>query len=505
LYPGCPRLLWSFGFCLLYLIATPLTVAADSSQLELWFEYDGHPVELSAPPQIDCLQQKTRMVFDCAAYRDDHSGRYWIARPPSGDYVLRVRVDQNKNNDSLMPGDLYRDYPFRVEPGTSGPFLVSLQKVLALQRPVSSSVPVEGLNRGCEEKLGFSVPIFSLFPRAGIDFSWQPLSSGSHYQYSLWRVRCRDGFPLEQVYLRNTRKNHVLASIPPSAPGEFYRLEVQAVHDQTATGRLILHDASGGTDSALQFVVTDPLIDRRWIYYGAAGLPVLFLLWLIAGLFQGPAVTPESQVDDIRRRRPLKPYLVTLLLMLLGAGGYSQRATLSGWLEQGWLVAAGAVELGWNSYAGEQQDREVATQGDATVRTGAQVKSEPPRLQGRWQGVVISSTPRPFTGSRRRAEIRLQLDEDSAQVAFLQNGHWREVTGKAFQVQRLGDGVTLFGHIHRKHQSELWTISIQRRKQPGLGLSLDRMITRRDPTGGSRDSQRLRASGEVLRVSADEL
>lgn len=37
-YPGCPRLWWSFGFGLFTLIATPLTLAAEDAQLELWFE-----------------------------------------------------------------------------------------------------------------------------------------------------------------------------------------------------------------------------------------------------------------------------------------------------------------------------------------------------------------------------------------------------------------------------------------------------------------------------------
>lgn len=483
--PLLPSRLLLLLFCC-YLPALP---AAGGGMLELWFEYDGRPASLNSEPLIACLEQEGRRPFNCRSYRSD-DGRYWVERPGPGRYLLQISVDQNRGNGPRQPGDLYREYPFRVNAGTTGPLLVSLHQLIALQEPASSAAAVPGVTAGCEHKPEYSAALLALFPAAQLDFSWQPLDGAARYHYKLWRVRCSDGMRMEQVFYRQTQNSRITEAVPPNRPGEYYRFELSAVNDGQTIGQLLLQDGQGRTAGEFHFVVSDPLIDRSWLYYLLALLLLLFLFWVVVGAWRGRASGKRMpQASDIRRRRSFRPLLL-LVLLAVGATAYWQRESLRPWLEQAWPEALALLQQGREWLEGDEP-----TTPSVGEKAAASVLSE-----GRWRGIIVSASREPFSGEERRAEIRLEVAGNTARVALLQQGRWQDVTAGAFTLQPAGSGVTLFGHRRAADRSELWTISIPEIEGPVLRLSLDRMITRRDTAGRAVSSERRQASGELRKI-----
>lgn len=486
-----PRSLVFALLCMLYL---PAAFPAGSGMLELWFEYDGHPVKLASDPDVHCFRQPGMVPVSCSLYRSD-DGRYWVTRPEPGRYLMRLSVDENKTNPPLQPGDLYRDYPFRIERSTTGPLLISLHRLLALHQPQDNRAALPDQAGGCDNKPTYSAAILALFPSAEVDFAWQPLGADARYRYTLWRVRCSDDMRLEQVFYRQTARSGVSEAIPPNESGQYYQLELNAVSDNQTIGELMLHDGKGGRVGEYRFIVRDPLIDRSWLYYLMGMLLLLFIGWVVVGALRSRPVTPVEKPERKQRPRGLRPALLLGLLLALGASGYLQREQLLPWLEQRVPELQQLAYNGWD-WVRDKSGASSAVAAEPSRLNVAQPR-QPVRQRAEWRGVIVSASATPFIGQSRRAEIRLRITGDTAEVAFLESGKWVAATGSAFRRQPSGEGMTLFGHRRGAGYSELWSISIPDTSDAEWSLAMDRMITRRGPAGGVLSFERKRASGEL--------
>lgn len=490
---GGLRVLRSLIVTLLLSLYLPAAFPASGKLLELWFEFDGHPVKLDSDPELHCYRQPGMQPFACSLYKSD-DGRYWVTRPEPGRYLLRVSVDANRANSPALPGDLYRDYPFRVDRSTTGPLLISLHRLLALQQPQSNAAALSGQSGGCKGKPSYSAAILALFPSAQIDFAWQPVADDASYQYTLWRVRCSDGMRLEQVFYRQTTKSMVTEAIPPNEAGQYYQLELKAVSDNQTIGELMLHDGNGGSVGEYRFVVRDPLIDRSWLYYALGLLTLLFVGWVVIGALRSRPPAPPAATDH-KPSGLWRPTVLTLLLLGAGTAGYLQREPLISWLEQGkpelQRLAQNTEE--WLRSAGSTTEAVAATpMAEAKAPSGALARDS-----GEWRGVIVSASDTPFVGSSRRAEVRVRLGSGGAQVFFRQGDQWLDVTGSRFIRQPSGEGMTLFGHRRGPDYSELWSISIPDTSAMEWPMAIDRIITYRNAGGEVISSERRRASGEL--------
>ena len=57
--------------CFFLLLYLPAASAAGSNLLELWFEYDGHPVKLASEPEVHCFQQPGKSTGEEVLGRHD--------------------------------------------------------------------------------------------------------------------------------------------------------------------------------------------------------------------------------------------------------------------------------------------------------------------------------------------------------------------------------------------------------------------------------------------------
>ncbi len=460
---GCLRV--ACYILVLNLLSIPIGNAAVGvdGKLELWFEYDGRQAMLANAPTISCVRQNDLTLISCDLYRSD-DGRYWIDRPPSGSYTLRVSAKEES-------GEYFRAYPFRVEHSATGPLLVALNRVLQLQEPATSIVP--GPEKGsCDPYAEYPVSLLSLASEARPNFSWFPLSAADGYRYRVWRVRCADGRRLEPVLMGITRGYVLDVAIPRNEQGEYYLFEVFARHGNQDIAQLLLKDDSGALVETFPFVVTDPLGDRSWYPYLLLILLLPFLLWMFLQLLRG-----------VGSMRPGWGTVGILLVVLSLLAGYWQRETVFAWMAQGesWIDKAATLNQRWY----RQADQEKAYSEHRTFAGGD------------WSGYLVARGSEPFYGDARRQEIRIFFDANSAQVSLRQNGRWQKVTRGGFSLNRSGAGMTLLGHKRDTNARELWSISIADTTESTLRLVLDRMITRLNAKGDVETSTRRQATGEL--------
>lgn len=449
----------------LYVVSSSASVAQASvdDKLELWFEYSGHQSTLESVPTIKCFRQTTHEAIQCDLYRSE-DGRYWIDRPEPGSYLLRVWLKENGV-------ELYREYPFSVTSSTTGPLLVALYRTLKLNQPEKSATATSVRAIKCRDYSEFSIPIFALFPNAELTFSWQALSDADEYHYKLWRVQCADDRRIEPMQLGRTLQDEVTMQVPASGSGEYYALELIALHGTQENGQLLLRDANGGIHTTYPFIVIDPLGERNWYPYVVAVIVIPLLLWLGWWLLSGMLML-----------RPGRGFSWTLILVVMVTAGYTQREYLLAWSEKGqqWLQTALNSQK-W--YRAPIEDEGYTPNQDFT--------------SGSWRGFLVATDSKPFVGNSRRVEVSISFNDETARVSYLHNGRWQTITRGAFTISRSGAGMTLFGHLRDGQLSELWSISIADLSEPVLRLRFDRMITRRNANDNNAVSERREAIGEL--------
>jgi len=477
-----------FVFVLLFVFSS--AGAREDGKLELWFEYDGHPINLDDEPNVLCFTRTTRQLVGCALYRSD-DGRYWIAQPAPGKYLLRVSVNENRENGPQQAGDLYREIPFLVDKTTTGPLLVSLQRLLALEQPVDSRYAVAGISADCKDKAHYNAALFALSSGARLGFAWEAYENGIQYHYKLWSVRCSDGMRIERLFLRKTQDNHIQITVPPNEPGEYYQFEVSAVRNAQAVTQLGLFDGHGGYLEGYPFIVSDPLGDRSWLLYLLAAVLLLLFIYFAWVVLRGISRLPVENAGHGSGRLGW----LALVVLVIVVTGYLQREMLGGWLQRGSEQASASLTAIQNLYqadTGEASDKAVP----AKVRDRGKVESAH-APQGIWQGVIVSTGDKAFIGTGRRAELRITFAGQGGEVAWLDGSKWVVLDGDGFDARLAGSGMTLFGHWRDGEISELWTINIPDFAASSVQVLMDRMVSRRDAEGRVISTRRYQANGEL--------
>lgn len=433
--------------------------AAINGKLELWFEYDGHQANLVDAPGIQCLRQRDHVDVGCKLYRAE-DGRYWIDRLTNGSYVIHASV-------TLDGVSYYREYPFNVDASTTGPLLIALNRILSVQQESADQPFSFGTKDSCDGYARYKVPLLALLSLAELKLTWQPLPAADRYYYKVWRVRCVDNKYLEPVLLGNVAENTLSEKLSPNSGGEYYSLELFARHGSQDIGQLLTGAGGKTLSGEYPFVVVDPLGARDWYPYLLLLFTLPILLWLLLWLLRGTAVLLV---------RPGKGVAVTVLLLLVGVGGYLQREPLTDWITQ--------FSLKW--YRSPMQN------------VGY---SEPRAFSGgEWAGYLVATGREPFYGNDRRVEMRVSFQDKVARVRLLLDGQWHEITRNGFTLRKSGTGMTLFGHLRSGADSELWSIGIADLREPTLRLMLDRMITHREPASDQAVSTRRQAAGELRHI-----
>ncbi len=447
----------AFGvFTYLATFSSADAAAAINGKLELWFEYDGHQANLVEAPGIQCLRLRDRVDVGCKLYRGE-DGRYWIDRLANGSYAIQATATQGG-------AYYYREYPVDVDASTTGPLLIALNRILSTQQE-SADQPLSLDNKNeCDGYARYEVPLLALLPLAELKLGWQPLPEANRYNYKVWRVRCSDDKQFEPVLLGHVTDNTLSERLPPNNSGEYYSLELFARHGNQDIGQLLTRANDNTFRAEYPFIVVDPLGVRDWYPYLLLLLVLPVLLWVLLWLLRGTAVLLV---------RPGKGGAVTLLLLLVGVGGYLQREPLTDWITQ--------FSLKWYR---------------STVQNVGY--SEPRAFNGgEWTGYLVATGREPFYGRDRRIEIRVNFQDKAAQVSLLLDGEWREVSRNGFMLRKSGTGMTLFGHLRDGSDSELWSISIADLRDPTLRLMLDRVITHRESAAEKAVSTRRQATGEL--------
>lgn len=451
---------------IILMILSLLPDAASASvegKLELWFEYNGHQATVTAIPKISCLRKRDGVALACDLYRSD-DGRYWIDRPPYGNYLIDVELSEDG-------GNFYRQYAFTMDRATTGPLLIALNRVIHLRQPETGEL-MNATPMDCRDYDRYSVPILALFQLADLNFNWQPLSDADAYHYKVWRMRCADGMRIEPVRIGTVRSDTVNENVPPNQAGEYYSFELIARHGNQDVGQLLLRNDSIGFRDDYPFVVVDPLGDRSWYPYLILALLSPLVLWLLWRLLLG-----------IAWLNPGRGFAWLGVVLLLLYAGYQFRQDLLLLAVQGKVWLQQSAELPQKWYRNQ---------------TGKQAYTEQQGFHGgSWSGFLVATGNKPFLGSTRRLEMHIEFHAQTARVSLLQDGRWQRVSDADFTLRRSGSGMTLFGHSRNAHARELWSISIDEIDAPTLRLVLDRMITRRDQSSGESVSERRQATGEL--------
>jgi hypothetical protein len=438
--------------------------ASVDGKLELWFEYDGHQVSFNTTPTIKCIRKTNSTPVVCNLYQSE-DGRYWIDKPPGGEYLIEVEF----RGDNRY---FYRQYPFTIKPATTGPLLIAINRVLSLQEAGRQTpIPVVPAG-GCREYQRYEVPILTLFQLAELHFNWQPLAEADAYYYRVWRMRCADGLRIEPVRMGKVEENAFVESVPRNEAGEYYTLELIARHGSQDIGQLLVRNENTSEQNGYPFVVIDPLGSRSWYPYLILALLSPLVLWLLWRMLLG--------IASYKPGRGLAWLATTSLLVF---AGYQFRHDLLSISAQGkrWSQQNVGFDQKWyRNQAGKEAYTEKQDFGD-----------------GSWSGYLVASGSKPFVGAKRRLGLRIEFSAHTAKVSLLLNGQWQRVGEDDFTLRRSGSGMTLFGHSRNAQGRELWMISIADNEAPILNLVLDRMITRREVNSDRVISERRQATGEL--------
>jgi serine/threonine protein kinase len=197
--------------------------------------FDGQPLEtLTRRPPSFWLRHESRSEVQpgIVSYRD---GRFVVGALPPGRIGAQVTVDLNPDNPSGYPGDLYRFVTFDVKAGKSEPLEVDLYKVIHLRSPQDNGRPLPGWGEDCPQ----------MFQADAARIAWEPLAEGATYEYVVRRVEC-PYVSHQTLFEGTTAATHLTLPLPPSAPNEFYLLQLMAKRGDRTIGLITTHGMRGG-------------------------------------------------------------------------------------------------------------------------------------------------------------------------------------------------------------------------------------------------------------------
>ena len=167
---------------------------------------------------------------------DPATGSLSLLNIPYGTFSASIRVDANKENPPLYPGDYRANIHFSVTASTSSIVKVPMERIIHLIKPQDNNVPMTGWDLPCKDKISYTSPVL---------FMWEPMGKGVTYTYTITTTRCNPFKQMETVAGDTTSKTQVLLSLPPSKPAEYYLLKIFAYKNGQRIGSLMTHGSNG--------------------------------------------------------------------------------------------------------------------------------------------------------------------------------------------------------------------------------------------------------------------
>ena len=193
--------------------------------------FDGRPVrEATALAPVFWFRNESRNVVEKPEVRHA-DGSFRIVGLPAGEIGMSVRIDLNRENPSVYPGDLDAWTVLRVPEAGTLPVDLPLRKVIRLREPVDNDVLLAG---------GYVL-------RSPVRFRWEPVADGDGVEYAVNvdRMDCgRNYDTVENTFQAVTGANAVSIPLPPSREGECYGFRLRARRGDVPVGMFTTHGES---------------------------------------------------------------------------------------------------------------------------------------------------------------------------------------------------------------------------------------------------------------------
>lgn len=199
--------------------------------------YDGQPIAgpgLPAPlfwfrDEASRAQVKPEVEYDAGAFK--------VRGLAPGRYGLSVRVDAERGNPNIFPGDFNAWAEFVLEAGARLELELPLRRIMHLRQPVDNGATLPGWDAPCGA--GHPSP-------AKILFAWEPLDPAATYEVRIDRLACARGYvSAGSAYSRATTDPWVSVELPPSREGECYSFRLVAKKNGRQIGILTTHGKTG--------------------------------------------------------------------------------------------------------------------------------------------------------------------------------------------------------------------------------------------------------------------
>ncbi len=198
---------------------------------------DGRPFANAAAPDALFWFRDEGRKTEVKPRVDRAADAFTVQGLPPGRYSVSVRINLDRGNPNLFPGDLTAWQEFTIEPGRPVSIDVSLRTVMHLVQPVDNGVVIHGWDVPCGA--GNVSP-------GKLVFSWAALDPGTRFDLSVDRLVCSRGYvSAGRIFSRSTTEAWMQIDLPPNQEGECYSFRLTASREGRAVGIMTTHGKSG--------------------------------------------------------------------------------------------------------------------------------------------------------------------------------------------------------------------------------------------------------------------
>ena len=200
--------------------------------------FDGKPLsEFTAAAAVIRLYSRDlkQWITPDFAY-DADSAAFQLNGIAAGAYTGDVKVDADRSNPDLYPGDYKGKFNFNAVPSAPVVVTVDMERIMHLTSPEDNTVPLADWGAVCSNKINFETPVA---------IAWEPLGNDVSYSYSIVKTVCQPFAFKDDVAGDRTTSSRVVLDLPPNKDGEFYTLRLEARKNDRPVGSLMTHGANG--------------------------------------------------------------------------------------------------------------------------------------------------------------------------------------------------------------------------------------------------------------------
>ena len=177
-------------------------------------------------------------------------GRVRVYGLAPGRYYMQIRIDADRTNPELYPGDLMASAEFTARRAEIATFEVDLLYTLHLLSPWDNAEHIPGMERRCDEYEATPSPV-------GLAWAPPPLEDlrGIEYSYTLWSKSCEPHGRDEKLLDGSTFDTELEVDLPASPRARFYQLWLSARRGGRPIGQIMTFGADGSYGWSLIFRV----------------------------------------------------------------------------------------------------------------------------------------------------------------------------------------------------------------------------------------------------------